>query len=136
MLVACNTSKPPTSFIATTPPLVPALPVLVIRKSEAQVTQPTYTNGQFYCVTNRFGVHCFTWTNPVPYSPYISYGWDFTNIKDNVVFIVGASDDLKVWKRLGIVTNTWFTVVKTNTHTFYRVAASNIVTHFYSGEYL
>jgi len=80
-------------------------------------------------------VKCFTYTNPPPVSPFVSYGWTYAGVTNNIVFIVSGSTDFVHWSVLGVVTNKWFTVAKDQAHFFYRVMASNTVTGFYSGEF-
>lgn len=140
LLVGCKTINPPTSlpnydyskagsFLSV--PQGELIPV--VRSFTAAPSSVVATN---ICLTNKFGNYvCYSLTFLPIITNIVSYSFNYSGVTNNIVFIVGGTKDFKTWTRLGTVSTTWFTVLKSD-YCFFRIAASNTVTHLYSGEYL
>lgn len=130
-ILACKTIKP----MVTTPNLSAITPpVLVVHKSLSVFIAQTVATTN--CVTNKIGQYvCYT-NVPRVFTTLKSFGWTYSGVTDNVVFLVYYSTNLSStnnWKYIGQVSTQWFTVDATNQLDYYRIKASNVVSHFVSG---
>lgn len=77
---------------------MPPQPTLVVRRSS--VALPPMTNGQPYCVTNRFGVHCFIYSNVPPLYPTLDATFAPTRMTNLTAYVQTASNLTGPWRML------------------------------------
>ena len=92
------------------------MPVITLL-THSQIINTNY--GQVICVTNKFNkIVCFTNEPTIPYNPLTSFGFTYSGVTDNIVFLVYSSTNLSSWHYLGKITNDWFSVDSSKGNSF------------------
>lgn len=117
--------------------ITPSVPAHIVRTvSFASIAIVDLNIVTTNCVTNKLGQpKCYT-NYPHVFTTLKSCGWDYSGITNDVVFLVYYTTNLSStnnWKYIGQVSTQWFTVDATNQLDYYRIKASNVVSHFVSG---